>query len=165
MKKDIKDTIKAEYSCAKEHADKAKEIYTDKFFEKSLLLKIETNKTAKYNTQDNKSSVYTNISITDEFTQKTKQYRILMFKIKNAKNKIIKKYDYELLNEFLNLVLYKNEFALILFLFKHIKQIRKIPNKDYSLKYFIMFFVIMMILVLIGSVFIGVLKDQYFHRV
>lgn len=62
-------------------------------------------------------------------------------------------------------MLCKAEFAFILFLLKHIKRIRRIPGKDYSLKYFIVFFVIMMILVLIGSVYIGILKDQYFRRV
>lgn len=157
--------IKNELSELKKFTKATDKIHTDKFLEKSLLLKMKTTKIVKNNSQHNSTNVYTDIRITNTFSKKSKQYRLLMFRLKNNKNSRIKKYNYDLLNEFLNLVLYENEFALILFLFKHIKRIKKISDKDYSLCYFIVFFIIMLILVLVGSIYIGVLKDQYFHRI
>lgn len=159
MKKDI---IKNELSELKKYTSASKKFYTDKFFEKSLLLKVETKKTVKNNSQDNKPKVYVDISITNAFSKKSKKYKILMFRLKNSKN--LKKYNYDLLNEFLNLILYKNEIALILFLFKHIKRIKKIPNKDYSLHYIIILFAVMMVLAIIAAIFTAKAKIVYFNR-
>jgi len=160
-----KDIIKDELGKVKNHTHSAKKFYTDKFLEKSLLLKMDAKQAIKTNSKDNRTNVYVNISITNTFSKKLKKYRILMFRLKNNKNLKIKKYDYNLLNKFLNLILCENEFALILFLFKHIKRIKQIPNKDYSMHYFIIFFVIMMILALIAGICIGHIKDIYFHRI
>lgn len=162
MKKDI---IKNELSELKKHTSEAKEIYTDKFLEKSLLLKMEAKKISNSNSQYNKPKFHVNISVTNTFSKKSKKYRILMLRIKSNKNIQIKKYDYDLLNKFLNLILYKNEIALILFLFRHIKRIKRIPNKDYSLHYFIIFFAIMMVLAIIAAIFTTKARIVYFNRV
>ena len=157
--------IKNELSEVKKFTNTAQKIYTDKYAEKSLLLKIQTKKKVKNNSQYNKTNVYANISITNTYSKKTKQYRILMFRSKNNENQRIKKYNYDLLNEFLNLFLYKNKLALILFLFKHIKRIKITPNKDNSLHYFIILFAVMIVLAIIFSIYLGELKDIYFHRI
>lgn len=143
----------------------ANKVYTNKFSKKSLLLKIQTKKTVKNHSHSNKTNVYINISIINTLSKKTKRYRMLMLELRNDENLRIKKYNYDLLNEFLSFTLYKNEIYLILFLIKNIKRIKKIPNKDYSLHYFIVFFIILMILTLIASIYLGELKDIYFNRV
>ena len=157
--------IKEELSEVKKLTNIANQIYADKFLEKSLLLKIQTKKIVKHNSRFKKTKVYADIRITNTNSKKTKQYKILMFKKKNNKNPKIKKYNYDLLNEFLNLILYKNEFALILFLLKHIKRIKRTHNNDYSLHYFIILFAIMIVLAIIYSIYLGKLKDVYFHRI
>lgn len=162
MKKEL---IKNELSELKKFTNMTNKIYADKFLKKSLLLKMKTTKIVKNNSLHNSTNVYTDISITNIISKKSKQYRLLMFKLKNNENLNIKKFDYALLNELLNVTLYENEIALIIFLFKHIKRIRKTPNKDYSLHYFIILFVIMMVLAFVFSIYLAKQKNVYFHRV
>jgi len=157
--------LKNELSELKKFTDMTNKIYTDKFLKKSLLLKMKTTKIVKNNSQHNSTHVYTDVSVTNMISKKSKQYRLLMFRLKHNENLNIKKFDYALLNELLNLTLYENEIALIIFLFKHIKRIRKTPNKDYSLHYIIILFVIMMVLAVVFSIYLAKQKNVYFHRV
>ena len=87
-----------------------------------------------------------------------------MIKYENSKKEKIKKFDYALLNEFLELILYKNQFFIILFFLKHFKRFKIIHDKDYSFCLFIVLFVLVMIFLLIGAIPMGIQKDRYFHR-
>lgn len=140
-----------------------KEAYANKFFEKSQLLKIKVKRETK-GSHPNIINVYNEISISSDASKKSKRYKILMIKYENSKKEKIKKFDYALLNEFLELILYKNQFFIILFFLKHFKRFKIIHDKDYSFCLFIVLFVLVMIFLLIGAIPMGIQKDRYFHR-
>lgn len=145
------------------------EAYANEFLKKSQLLKIKVKKETKRNYYNKRSyhniiNIYNEISITSDISKKSKRYKILMIKYQNSKKEKIKKFDYALLNEFLELILYKNQFFIILFFLKHFKRFKIIHDKDYSLCCFIIIFALVMIFLLIGAIPMGIAKDRYFHR-